>query len=108
MEFWRKRVRQLPRRLGGCGLDHHRHLDARVRQHRHQHVDTEQVDVSPDQVTDTWLGNATLGTNVTESDCRGLRQEQLQRDNCTWTETAGWARIVGRSNSEPELLTRPS
>ena len=57
----------------------------------------------------TGTGTTTLGTNVTESDCRGLCQEQqLQRDDCTWTETAGSARIVGRSNSEPELLTRPS
>ncbi len=50
----------------------------------------------------------TLGTNVTESDCRDLCQEQLQRDDCTWLETAGSVRIVGRSDSEPELLTRPS
>ena len=56
----------------------------------------------------TGTGTTTLGTNVTESDCRGLCQEQLQRDDCTWAETAGSARIVGRSNSEPELLTRPS
>ncbi len=50
----------------------------------------------------------TLGTEVSEGACRDLCQEVLMRDDCTWVETPASARIVGRSNSESEPLTRSS
>ncbi len=46
----------------------------------------------------TGTQTTTLGTNVTESECRQLCQDQLQRDDCDWVETSGAARIVGPSD----------
>ena len=36
-----------------------------------------------------------LGTQITESACRDLCQEQFMRDDCAWTETIISERIVG-------------
>lgn len=56
----------------------------------------------------TGTGVTTLGTEVSAGACRDLCQEVLQRDDCDWVETPASAMIVGRSNSEPEPLTRSS
>ena len=56
----------------------------------------------------TGTGVTTLGTQVTAGACMDLCQEVLQRDDCTWVETPASAAIVGRSNSEPDPLTRSS
>ncbi len=56
----------------------------------------------------TGTGVTTLGTQVTAGACMDLCQEVLMRTDCTWVETPGAARIVGRSNSESEPLTRSS
>ncbi len=56
----------------------------------------------------TGTGVTTLGTEVSAGASMDLCQEVLMRDDCTWVETAYVARIVGRSNSESEPLTRSS
>ncbi len=56
----------------------------------------------------TGTGVTTLGTQVTAGACMDLCQEVLMRTDCTWVETPGAARIVGRSNPESEPLTRSS
>ncbi len=56
----------------------------------------------------TGTGVTTLGTEVRAGACMDLCQEVLMREDCTWVETPGAARIVGRSNSESEPLTRSS
>ena len=49
----------------------------------------------------TGTGITTVGSSVTESECRSLCQDQLQRDDCDWVEIGAAGRVVGPFALQP-------